>query len=167
MSVTRSHEHGLGLIEVLISLVVLSLGLLGAMLMWGQAYQAEVQNQWRSDALARAQELSQSMLSNPNAFAQGLGYVAPDAYDNALASGSTVCATQSCSPYARAQHDVLHWRHELALRLPGGRGSVYAAGNPNRRRIVVMWQDPSYEGGDDCQPPAPTGIRCLSLDVSP
>jgi type IV pilus assembly protein PilV len=155
-------EQGLGLIEVLIATLVLSVGLLGATALQAQAQAAAQHADWQYQALRCAQDMAQAMRSNPVALAQG-AYTAPQAEAAAPAS-TQACHTAPCSPVARAEHDVQQWRQHVAERLPGGRGALLATG-PQQRRLVVMWQPPRQDEATACPAPWPSDFSCLSLEV--
>ena len=158
----RPTEQGLGLIEVLIATLVLSVGLLGAKLVQSQAQAAAQQADWQHQALRSAQDMAQAMRSNPWALEQG-AYTAPP-LDTAQAPTLQACDTSPCDPVARAQHDVQQWRQRLAERLPHGRGALLAEG-PTQRRLVVMWQSPTQNESTACPAPWPSEFSCLSLGV--
>jgi type IV pilus assembly protein PilV len=158
----RPTEQGLGLIEVLIATLVLSVGLLGAKLVQSQAQAAAQQADWQHQALRSAQDMAQAMRSNPWALEQG-AYTAPP-LDTAQAPTLQACDTSPCDPVARAQHDVQQWRQRLAERLPHGRGALLAEG-PTQRRLVVMWQSPTQNESTACPAPWPREFSCLSLGV--
>jgi len=155
-------EHGLGLIEVLVATLVLSVGLLGATVMQAQAQAAAQHAEWQYQALRSTQDMVQAMRSNPLALEQG-AYNAPRP-DLAPSSSTSACDTAPCAPVARAENDVQRWRQQLAERLPDGRGALLATG-PAQRRLVVMWQSPRRDESTACPAPWPSEWSCLSLEV--
>jgi type IV pilus assembly protein PilV len=158
----RPTEQGLGMIEVLIATLVLSVGLLGATVLQAQAQAAAQQADWQYQALLSAQDMAQAMRSNPLAFEHG-AYTSPEP-DAAQPASTQVCDTSPCDPVARAQHDVHQWRQRLAERLPHGRGALLGTG-PTQRRLVVMWQTPQRDEVTACPTPWPSEFSCLSLEV--
>ena len=158
----RPTEQGLGLIEVLIATLVLSVGLLGATVLQAQAQAAAQHAEWQYQALRCAQDMTQTMRSNQAALDQG-AYTAPQA-EAAAPTSTQACHTTPCAPMARAEHDVQQWRQHLAERLPGGRGALLAIG-PTQRRVVVMWQSPRRDESTACPAPWPSDFSCLSLEV--
>jgi type IV pilus assembly protein PilV len=152
----------LGLIEVLIATLVLSLGLLGATVLQAQAQAVAQHADSQHQALRSAQDMAQAMRSNPVALQQG-AYTAPEP-DAAQPAPSQACDTSPCDPVAQAQHDVQQWRQRLAERLPSGRGALLAEG-PTQRRLVVMWQPPTQDESTACPAPWPSEFSCLILEV--
>jgi type IV pilus assembly protein PilV len=158
----RPTERGLGLIEVLIATLLLSVGLLGATVLQAQAQAAAQHADWQYQALRCAQDMAQTMRSNPLALEQG-AYTAPQP-DSAPSSSTPACDNTPCAPMARAEHDVQRWRQQLAERLPNGRGALLATG-PTQRHLVVMWQSPRRDEATACPAPWPSEWSCLSLEV--
>ncbi|MEY4506816.1 MAG: hypothetical protein RL297_1394 [Pseudomonadota bacterium] len=156
-------EHGLGLIDVLISTVVLSVGLLGATAMQVRAQGAANNAHWQHLALHSAQEMAQAMRSNAPAFDLG-GYTASEPDGQGTQATAFACTHGACSSGARAEHDVAQWRERLAERLPSGRGVLQATG-PKQRQLVVMWASPSTPPISPCPPPWPSEFNCLRLAV--
>jgi type IV pilus assembly protein PilV len=156
-------EQGLGLLEVLIALLVLSVGLMGATSMRLQAQAAAQQAEWQHQALLAAQAITQAMRSNPSAMAQG-AYTAEHTDDTLGSAAHHPCHIRACPPTGRAEHDVLAWRAHLAAQLPDGRGILQAIG-PTQRRIVVMWSAPSADNATPCPPPWDRQRSCWVLEV--
>lgn len=156
-------EQGLGLLEVLIALVVLSVGLLGATAMRLQAQAAAQHAEWQYQALLAAQTITQAMRSNPSPMAQG-AYTAEHSEATVSLAANHPCHSRACHPTARAEHDVLAWQAQLATQLPDGRGILQMTG-PTQRRIVVMWSSPSANAATPCPVPWPTELSCWALEV--
>lgn len=156
-------EQGLGLLEVLIALVVLSVGLLGATTMSLQAQTAAQHAEWQHRALRAAQTITQAMRSNPSAMTQG-AYTAEHSDATVSLTANHPCHSWACHPTARAEHDVLAWQAHLATQLPDGRGILQMTG-PTQRRIVVMWSSPSANAVTPCPAPWPTELSCWVQEV--
>jgi type IV pilus assembly protein PilV len=157
-------EQGLGLLEVLIALLILSVGLLGATAMRLQAQAAAQQAEWQHQALLAAHAITQAMLSNPSALVQG-AYTAEHTDGSVATVADHPCHNRACTPIARAEHDVLVWRTFLAAQLPDGRGLLQSMGL-TQRRIVVMWSSPSPHATAPCPPPWPQDRSCWVLEIS-
>lgn len=156
-------EQGLGLLEVLITLLILSVGLLGASAMRLQAQAAAQDVEWQHQALLAVQAITQAMRSNPSAVAQG-AYTAEHTHDTLGPAAHHPCHNRACHPTARAEHDVLAWRAHLATQLPDGQGILQSIG-PTKRRIVVMWSSPSTHATSVCPAPWPHVGSCWVLEV--
>jgi type IV pilus assembly protein PilV len=163
LSMKPTSQLGLGLLEVLIGLVVLSVGLLGASTMRLQAQAAAQHAGWQHQALLSAQSLVQAMRSNPLALSQQ-AYTAEVGAPPAVSAAQHPCSVSACGPSQRAEHDVLAWQEDLSQRLPDGHGAIQIA-QTGERRIVVMWTSPNLPSPHPCPPPWPSERSCLILEV--
>jgi len=158
-------ESGLGLIEVLVALVVVSTGILGARAMMNHAQAAQQNAAWRGWALISIQELGQAMRSNPEAFDQAQAYTSPRSPASATHTPH-VCDNQACAASDRAAHDVLRWQKRLAERLPDAHTAIRVTG-PREREVWVMWRSPRPESVLACAPTEPKDAQCLSMELRP
>jgi type IV pilus assembly protein PilV len=129
--------RGFTLIEVMVSLVVLSIGLLGIGKLVLFSARANDSAYLRGQATAMAYEILDNMRSNRVTAMQA-------GYDTALATmppnpGS--CVETVCTATTLAQYDEYQWKTRLAAALPSGEGSVVTAGNPTTATITVQWDD--------------------------
>jgi type IV pilus assembly protein PilV len=128
--------RGFTLIEVLVSLVVLSVGLLGIGKLVLFSARANDSAYLRGQATTLAYEILDNMRANRQiAVTQG--------YDNAIGTvpgnpGS--CITAACSSTQMSAYDVYTWKMRLAS-LPSGKGGVVTAGTPTTATITVQWDD--------------------------
>ncbi len=136
----RDNTRGFTLIEVLVSLVVLSIGLLGMGKMVMVSSHSNDSAYLRTQATVLAYEIIDSMRANRNtAITQG--------YDNALGpvpANTNVCALgNTCPSTILATYDVSTWKQRLAAALPSGTGSIVTtpvAGTATAT-IQVQWDD--------------------------
>lgn len=122
---TRS-QRGLTLIEVLIAVLVLSIGLLGLAGLQATSLQFNHSSNLRSQATNLAYEMTDRMRANRDAALNGQYNLAIDA------------ATPGTGTVPGA--DLAAWRTALATRLPSGEGSV-AVDTDGIATIVVRWDD--------------------------
>lgn len=189
-------QAGATLIEILITILVVAIGLLGAAGMQLASNRFQQTSVHRAEALQQANMIIEKIRAN-NAnlrrsnlataiAAPDTGYLAEDAYEDAERlpddpecglAGQTVCNAGES-----AQRDLREWRESIERSLPGGRGSIFpvvdgALTEANARRVVVMWREKVELATDnasgldlvDPQCPAPTvaGIRCLNIWITP
>jgi type IV pilus assembly protein PilV len=127
--------HGFTLLEVLVALVVLSIGLLGLAGLMAASLKNSHSAYYRTQATWLAYDVLDRMRANRTvALANG--------YDLALGAapgGSGLAAT-----------DLGEWDAELSNTLPEGDGSVavQAVGSSRFVTIVVQWNDTRGTGGD-------------------
>lgn len=144
---------GLTLIEVLVAVLVLSVGLLGMGGLQMTSLQFSHSAHLRSQASFLIYDIIDRMRSNRTA-AEGGQYAA------ALGEGFPVpamdCANvaNSCTPSQMAAFDKWEWKEDLKERLPGGDGAVEpvpGAVEPGQFVITVRWFDKRGEDAADRQ----------------
>lgn len=122
---------GLTLIEVLISLLVLSIGILGLATLQTVSLNLNAGASQRSQATALAYDMADKMRANRQAALAG-------AYDIAVEDPVPTCAAPSAAGTVAAQ-DISTWRMALACRLPQATGSIVRAGT--QVTLTVQWDD--------------------------
>lgn len=129
-------HRGFSLLEVLVAVLVLSLGLLGLAGLQAQALQHGHTAGVRAQATQLSYEIFDSMRANRAAAAGGAYDIALDADPPA---GGGVVAT-----------DLQRWKAALADRLPGGDGSisVTTAGAQLIGTVTVQWRERTTDPDD-------------------
>ncbi len=102
----RNRQRGLGLIEVLISIAVIAVGILGSLSMQLSAKRVNHEAVQRSQASALAMDLLERMRVNPDSMA---GYVSTWKHGDAIAAAGTDCVAATCSSAAMAAYDLEQW----------------------------------------------------------
>lgn len=122
---SRMHQAGFTLIEVLIALIILSIGLLGLAGLQATGIRQNHSSLLRSQATILAYDIADRVRANrQDALANNVYNIAL----GASASGSGV-----------ALADLTEWKAELAQKLPSGDGSIVRAGTIFT--ITVTWDD--------------------------
>lgn len=143
MANDRAHIRGFTLVEVLVSLVVLSMGLLGIAKLVLLSSHSNDSAYLRSQATDLAYAMLDDMRGNR-------GQAMAHAYDvaiNTAAGAPGACMGVGCAPAALATYDVNTWLARLAAALPSGTGSVVTtttvapAPAGTTAVIVVQWDD--------------------------
>lgn len=121
----RSAVHGFSMLEVLVSIVLLAIGVLGMLAMQAWALRANQQARYQNAAIRYARDLGELMRSNPGVALQTgdnnpyLGTWTGTAAPYASTSGSA-CLDAACSGgSAIAQADVDDWYARISRELPG------------------------------------------------
>jgi type IV pilus assembly protein PilV len=138
--------RGFTLLEVLVALLVLSIGLLGIGKLMMLSARANDSAFMRTQATALGYTILDAMRSNRQA-ATTNGYdTAMGVFPGAPGCGATVAA--ACTSGQQAQNDLSQWGNALAAQLPLGQGSVttvtgIGGGGANEitATIVVQWAD--------------------------
>jgi type IV pilus assembly protein PilV len=149
MSISAGRSRGFTLIEVLVSMVVLSIGLLGTAKLMLFSSRANDSAYLRTQATALAYEMLDDIRANRQQAINGL-------YDTAsgtvAADPGFVCVGAAvCTPPNLALYDVYQWKQRLDVAsgvaapgaLPTGRGSVVTTTTAAQTSavITVSWDD--------------------------
>lgn len=147
-------QSGVGLIEVLISLVVIAIGLLGLAALQGKSQNAEMESYQRSQALILLHDMTARLRANRE---HASNYVAEVGY------GGNFSDTSSCSDASKptATQDLSCWHLSLlgaseqigtsrVGALIGGHGCI--TGGPSAFQITIAWQGLSESGISNTDP---------------
>ncbi len=112
------------LIEILVSLLILAIGLLGM----AGLQTVSLRNTQSAYQRTQAAILSSDIVERVRANQQG---VEAGSYDNAAGTLTAACNTVAgCSAAEMAANDVAEWKQALAAALPAGQGTVCADATP-------------------------------------
>lgn len=138
-----NRQSGLGLIEVLIALVVISVGLLGIASLQAASISRAHNSDIQGLAAIEAQNIIAAMLANPKAVPAGTATVEYLlAEGGAFPTGVKDCAANVCTPKEMAQYDLQEWGKQIQRNLPSGDGWIECPKNdPLRCRVTVSWQE--------------------------
>lgn len=140
----RHRQCGFSLLEVLVTVVILSIGMLGVAAVLVTVHKANASSYLRQQAVQETYDILDRMRANRSAALQG-GYDV--ALNTAPGTPSTNCTSGSCSPAQLASYDKWQWRTDITNNLPSGTGSVVTApfgASPNvstQVTVVVQWSD--------------------------
>jgi type IV pilus assembly protein PilV len=139
----RDRQRGFTLLEVLVALVVLSIGLLGIGKLVMISSRGNDSAYMRSQATAFAYSILDDMRANRAEAISGTYNVATGAY-----AGGANCVTGTCNPNQLVQSDISNWKTTLAQQLPSGDGSITTVGvvgldgqTRMTATITVQWND--------------------------
>ena len=130
--------RGFSLVEVLIALVIMSVGMLGIAGLYVQSMQAGRTSTLRHNAVTLAGDVADRIRANPRAGA---------AYEGAGDDRDCVAEDNDCSEEDMAEHDILLWKNQAGATLPSGDVDVEFDDSvfPPEYTINVNWT----EAGDD------------------
>lgn len=135
---------GFSLIEVLIALVILSVGLLGIAAMVSVSLKSKDSSYYRTQATGLAYAILDRMRANrSSATAQNYDIALSPAAVPSLPSGACYGTGAACTPAQIASLDLNEWKNDLANQLPGGDGSITTQPNSQMTEvtITVTWND--------------------------
>jgi len=154
---TPGRQKGFTLIEVLVSLVILSLGLLGLAALQANSTRFNHDAHVRSIAVSQVNTMIDRMRANKRGITDGN-------YDALSGIPGTPPACSNCSPAQSAQLDLFRWNTDNAALLPAGQGSVNA--NGNIFTITVMWDNArSGATGTGCGGNPTVDLTCLRIST--
>ena len=138
---TVNTNKGFSLVEVLIALIVMSVGMLGIAGLYVQSMQAGRTSMLRHHAVTLAGDIADRIRANPTA---GAAYAAAAGADN-----NCVAQNNDCNVAEMAANDIFLWQAQAREFLPPmGDGSqqvqvTFTAGNPPSYQITIRWDEPT------------------------
>lgn len=164
---------GFSLLEILIAVVVLSIGILGMASLQFASLRSNQQSYQRSQATALVSSLLDRMRANQRVAANG-AYVL--AVNTTPAAVTTNCASAACTPAQLAVYDLSTWYTTLTQTLPSATASVTCSVSPCRagatQTVTVFW-DENRTGATNTSCPAPASfdpavhLSCYRLGFTP
>jgi len=145
----RTGNKGFSLLEVLVTVVILSVALLGLAGLMLSSMRNNHSAYQRSQATWLAYDIIDRARANRNLALAG-------SYNIALTAPAPtpVTATSPDSPPAKSPiqvQDLAQWRGALAQALPGGTGSVAVTPANRTISVVIQWDDSRGAGGGTAQ----------------
>jgi type IV pilus assembly protein PilV len=143
MLITKTFK-GFSLVEVLIALIIMSVGMLGIAGLYVQSMQAGRTSMLRHHAVTLAGDVADRIRANP---AAGDAYSATVGTDNSCVAQNTNCDTAQM-----AAHDIFLWQAQAAESLPpmtDGSQAVevlFFPGNLPSYQITIRWDEPTPDG---------------------
>jgi type IV pilus assembly protein PilV len=132
--VRRTPVTGFTLIEVLVALLVLSIGLLGLAALQTFGMKFNQQSYQRTQAVFQTYDIIDRIRANPAGKISG-------SYDSVAAGSipavSTNCASTTCDTSQLATYDINRWNTANSQLLGQGRGAITTSGS--RRTITITW----------------------------
>lgn len=124
-------ESGFTLLEILIAMLVLSIGLMGLAGLMAASMKNNLSASHRTQATWMAYDIIDRMRANrANAIAG----------DYATSLGSPVTCTASVPTGTIQAQDIAAWKNQLNCVLPAGDGSITVS-NAARATVIIQWDD--------------------------
>lgn len=128
-------QKGFGLLEVLITVVILAIGLLGLAALQGVSLKNNTSAYHRSQANILVSDIVDRMRANSNLITNyRSGFMAPT-----IAVRQAPCLAAGCSAAQMAQHDLYEWNALITSVLPGAVGNISFA-DP-LYTVSITWDD--------------------------
>lgn len=148
----RILTQGFSLIEVLVALLILSIGLLGLAALQITSLKFNTDSYFRTQATFSVYDIVDRMRANSAAVSAGGGYDVPT--DTAAStvisnyssckSSSCACDTSSCTSANLATYDLGKWFDRIAATLPGASGTnvpTISINASKKATITLRWQE--------------------------
>lgn len=165
------NQCGMTLIEVLIALLVLSIGLLGIAGLQLTGLRENQNAQYGTQAIYLANDMADRMRANPAGVAAA-NYDSIDSTSNVDYDTQPACQA-TCNSAEIANIDAYEWLSanvptSITNTLPSGQGIVTNNNNvPRTFTITVMWDDDRQGTGTNCNGPPENNLRCVNLEFTP
>jgi type IV pilus assembly protein PilV len=127
----KSFQAGFSLIEILVAVLIVSVGILGVAGLQLLSLQNNTSAMFRTQAFQAAYDIIDRARANP-----GEDYSIAMADDPPTAQD---CTASDCSRSQMRDYDQATWLAELAATLPSGDGEVDVSGGTTT--VTVRWQD--------------------------
>ena len=135
--VVTPRSRGFTLLEVLVAVLVLSIGLLGLAGLQTFSLRSNHSSFLRSQAVVMAYDALDRMRGNRDEALRG----SASTYNTGFAdSEATVNCSSTCNAAQVAQYDLAAWKDDVARILPAGEGRI-SIDNSDKATIQVRWSD--------------------------
>lgn len=137
---STSRQRGFSMIEVLVTLLIISLALLGTAGLQAYSMRLNQSGQFRSQAVFLVADLAERMEANRAAAVAG-NYVQGITTTPSVLSNA--CSVGACNAADLAAYDLSQWENAVAGALPQSSWTVTqtVAGNPSTYTVRVSWVD--------------------------
>ena len=168
----KNSNRGFTLIEILITVLILGIGLLGLAGLQTKGLQYDQVAFMRSQAALLADDIVDRMRANLTETQANAGY---DISFGETSNTSTNCASVLCDNTTMAGYDLKQWKDSLAAILPSGDGEITTVASVNGAApaidatVTVHWDETrSGATGTDCPQDASNGpdLACFQIVVS-
>lgn len=126
MNKSINKKQGFTLLEVLIAIVIFSIGLLGLAKIQISSLRLTHDSLLRTTATLMAADMADRMRSNPTAMNAGI----KSPYNASAGISNPTCLSSGCTSNQMAAQDLYEWNNMLATALPNGSGFVCIDSTP-------------------------------------
>lgn len=133
LNIDQHSQAGVSMIEVLVAIVILSIGLLGLAGLQTAGLKSNQSAGFRSTASMLAYSILDSMRANRVVAREG-------GYNHSFSEDVATETETAAGAEAAVPEDIQTWLNELALRLPAGSGAIDIDAD-NKVTITIQWDD--------------------------
>ena len=149
----KNITQGFSLIEVLVALIVLSVGLLGLANLQGQSISSSYNSHLRTQATSLARSVIDRMRANRELATATENY--QTVFGTPPPSAAIDCSNNDCTPVQIASYDLKEWKCNLGMyskdaicqglvsqiALPNGEGQIEPEVATGQTKVTVRWTD--------------------------
>lgn len=168
-------QSGFGMMEILVSMLVLAVGVLGFAALQSRAVQTSGDSYYRTQAMSLAQDLAERVKANSGQVAVYMTATKWPAGNSAV-TVPTGCLDTACTAAAMADNDIQAVRYNVQTLLPQGDVRMETCQGSSMNCIYVAWDGVAATAGATGQcvgadgkyksPPANApALNCLMLEV--
>lgn len=141
-SVNTIGQRGTSLVEVLVTILITSIGILGVASLQAVAMKMTHSSYLRTQATLLASDLAERMLSNPS-----VRYAVSKNYPGTrVKTCKTANSSFACSPTQLRDQDIFQWVQAARAALPNAIVQVAGSGNETSlHTITIEWNDSSTD----------------------
>ena len=166
-----NRQDGFTLIEVLIAVLVISIGLLGMAGLQTSGIQQSHNSYLKTQASMLAYDMADRMRSNLAGVNTGQYDAVDSMNDPVNAAPGCISSGSACSATETATNDIYEWTHKdasssIASQLPSGYGMIEK--NGAIFTITVLWDEARTGAtGTDCSTDYTKDLKCFRLELIP
>ncbi|MFK0571728.1 type IV pilus modification protein PilV [Endozoicomonas sp.] len=138
--------RGVGLIEVLVSLLIIAIGILGMAGVHSRSLQYNQSSYVQSQAAFLATDMLDRIQANSALAKTGSNYqvgLDDSEFSQCVQSDyPNACETGNCTPSELAGYDILQWKFQLACQIPGSQGAVSFQDSGDARTFIIRLSFP-------------------------
>lgn len=166
--VSRGQSRGVSLIEVLVSIVIATVGLLALAGVNASSVRYTKMSQYRGTATQLATDLGERIRAN-KAGAANYAFVTNFAGQAGAPTAPTLCNTYAvtCSAAQLAAYDLYDWRLVVRSQLPEGSIYILYQNVQSAADVWVVWRDPAVANNDEMPTDASECPAALSVAATP
>ncbi len=169
--------RGFTLIEILVTVLILSIGLLGIAGLQAATSRYKINSWVRGSTALLFSDLADRVRANPTAAGNPFNeattassYTLQTPWDTQAGAAPTApamsCLSASCTPTQRAAYDMALWQQNVRRQMPSG--SAWVTGNRAQGiNVTVMWLDKQFVGTGASNADLAASLSCPAPPAAP
>lgn len=140
---TPLQQLGFSMIEIMVTMVIIALALLGSAGLQAYSMKTNMGGQYRNQAAFFVSDIIERMEANKVYAASTVVGYSTALTTTVNCEATAASAVVACSPATLAAYDVKRWKDAISAVLPQGTGTVTQSvtGNPSTYTVTVNWVD--------------------------